>query len=126
VDDLHAAADYLFMDDKLATSPDAVRRAFLSPFNELVDRLNELMLDKIQDRERSMFDFSLDPRLLSRCSHFDHNFTGMVILKANRTAETYHSHIFIPSRHWMTPASISPCEPRPTFSQQCMNQVCHQ
>jgi hypothetical protein len=45
--DLHAAANYLFMDDNLITSPDAVRRAFLGPFNERVDRFNELMLDKI-------------------------------------------------------------------------------
>jgi hypothetical protein len=52
VDDLHAAADYLFMDNNLATPSDAVRLAFLSPFNEL-------MLDKIQDRERSMLGFSL-------------------------------------------------------------------
>jgi hypothetical protein len=34
MDDLHAATDYLFMDDNLAPSPDAVHRAFLSPFNE--------------------------------------------------------------------------------------------
>ena len=43
VDDLDAAADYLFLDDHLAASPDAVNRAFLSPFNERVDRFNELM-----------------------------------------------------------------------------------
>jgi len=58
VDDLHAAANYLFMDDNLATSPDAVHRAFLSPFNERVDRFNDLMLDKV-DGDHSMIDFSL-------------------------------------------------------------------
>ncbi|KAN0066774.1 PIF1-like helicase domain containing protein [Elaphomyces granulatus] len=53
VDDLHAAANYLFMDDNLATSPDAVRRAFLSPFNERVDRFNDLMLDKVDGDHRT-------------------------------------------------------------------------
>jgi hypothetical protein len=59
VDDLHAAADYLFLDDDLATSPDAVNRSFLSPFNARVDRFNDLMLDKIQDWERSMLNVTL-------------------------------------------------------------------
>lgn len=53
VDDLHAAANYLFMDDNLATSPDAVHRAFLSPFNERVDRFNDLMLDKVNGDHRT-------------------------------------------------------------------------
>ncbi|KAN0072281.1 hypothetical protein V8E54_010010 [Elaphomyces granulatus] len=46
-------ADYLFLDDDLATSPDAVNQAFLSPFNARVNRFNNLMLDKIQDREQT-------------------------------------------------------------------------
>jgi len=37
--------------DDLATSPEAVNRAFLSPFNERVDRFNDLMLDKIEGTE---------------------------------------------------------------------------
>jgi hypothetical protein len=59
VDDVDAAADYLFLDDGLATPPEAVNRAFLSPFNERVDRFNDLMLDKIEGTELSMSAFSL-------------------------------------------------------------------
>jgi hypothetical protein len=68
-------ADYLFLDDDLATSPDAVNQAFLSPFNARVNRFNNLMLDKIQDREQSMLNFFLCVHLLLRGDLF-HKFLG--------------------------------------------------
>ena len=68
MDDLDAAADYLFLDDHLAASPDAVNRAFLSPFNERVDRFNELMLDRVPDAEQSMSSSPFLPWFLSTYS----------------------------------------------------------
>jgi hypothetical protein len=47
VDDKKSAADFLFLDDNLATSPAAVQRAFLSPFNIQVDGFNQLILSHI-------------------------------------------------------------------------------
>jgi hypothetical protein len=47
LDDMEAAARFLFLDESLATSEAAVRRAFLSPFNARVDIFNQLMLDTI-------------------------------------------------------------------------------
>jgi hypothetical protein len=47
VDDKKSAADFLFLDENLATSPAAVQRAFLSPFNARVDAFNQLMLSHI-------------------------------------------------------------------------------
>ncbi|OOQ86332.1 hypothetical protein PEBR_21927 [Penicillium brasilianum] len=42
---LDDAANSLFLDDALQTSPDAVQRAFLSPFNARVDSFNGRMLE---------------------------------------------------------------------------------
>ena len=44
---LDDAASFLFLDDALQTSPAAVHRAFLSPFNARVDIFNTLMLDHL-------------------------------------------------------------------------------
>lgn len=44
---LDAAASFLFLNDVLQTSPAAVHRAFLSPFNARVDIFNTLMLDHL-------------------------------------------------------------------------------
>lgn len=44
---LDDAANFLFLDDALQTSPHAVRRAFLSPFNARVDLFNSLMLEHL-------------------------------------------------------------------------------
>jgi len=52
VDDSHDAARYLFLNENLATSPAAVNRAFLSPFNTRVDEFNRLMLNSIEGHER--------------------------------------------------------------------------
>jgi hypothetical protein len=64
VDDLHDAARHLFLDEDLATSPDAVQRAFLSPFNSRVEQFNQLMLDKIEGQPESMPLFHLSCLLL--------------------------------------------------------------
>jgi hypothetical protein len=42
--DMDTAARFLFLDDNIVTSPNAVHRAFLSPFNAGVDQFNELLL----------------------------------------------------------------------------------
>jgi hypothetical protein len=47
LENMDGAARFLFLDDSLATSPDAVRRAFLSPFNARVDIFNQLLLDSL-------------------------------------------------------------------------------
>jgi hypothetical protein len=47
LENMDGAARFLFLDDSLATSPDAVRRAFLSPFNARVDVFNQLLLDSL-------------------------------------------------------------------------------
>jgi hypothetical protein len=44
---LDDAANFLFLDDALQTSPAAVQRAFLSPFNARVDLFNGLMLEHV-------------------------------------------------------------------------------
>jgi hypothetical protein len=44
---LDDAANILFLDDALQTSPAAVQRAFLSPFNARVDLFNGLMLEHV-------------------------------------------------------------------------------
>jgi hypothetical protein len=45
--DMDIAARFLFLDDNIATSPNAVHRAFLSPFNAGVDQFNELLLANV-------------------------------------------------------------------------------
>jgi len=57
IGDMGTAADFLFLDDSLATSLVAVQRAFLSPFNIWVDRFNQLMLNHISG-PTSMIKFS--------------------------------------------------------------------
>jgi hypothetical protein len=50
LDDLDAAADFLFLHDSVSTSAAAVQRAFLSPFNARVDLFNRLMLEQLPGR----------------------------------------------------------------------------
>jgi hypothetical protein len=50
LDDLDAAADFLFLQDSVPTSVAAVQRSFLSPFNARVDLFNRLMLERIPGR----------------------------------------------------------------------------
>ncbi|KAJ6038801.1 hypothetical protein N7460_007518 [Penicillium canescens] len=46
LDDLDAAADFLFPQDSVSTSAAAVQHAFLSPFNARVDLFNKLILER--------------------------------------------------------------------------------
>jgi hypothetical protein len=41
---MDTAARFLFLDNNIATLPNAMHRAFLSPFNARVDQFNELLL----------------------------------------------------------------------------------
>jgi hypothetical protein len=50
LDDLNAAADFLFPQDSVSTSAAAVQRAFLSPFNARVDLFNRLILERLPGR----------------------------------------------------------------------------
>ena len=45
--DKENAAGFLFLDHGLATSPAAVQRAFLNPFNPQMDGFNQLILSHI-------------------------------------------------------------------------------
>jgi hypothetical protein len=47
LDSMEQAAELLFTNDNLTASPDAVTRAFLSPFNARVNEFNRLILDKL-------------------------------------------------------------------------------
>lgn len=50
LDDLDAAADFLFPHDSISTSAAPIQRAFLSPFNAHVDLFNRLMLERLLGR----------------------------------------------------------------------------
>jgi hypothetical protein len=47
ISDMDATARFLFLDNNIVTLPNAVHRAFLSPFNARVDQFNELLLANV-------------------------------------------------------------------------------
>jgi hypothetical protein len=50
LDDLDAAADFIFPHDSVSTSAAAVQRVFRSPFNARVDLFNRLILERLPGR----------------------------------------------------------------------------
>jgi hypothetical protein len=111
VDDLHDAARYLFLDENLATSPAAVIRAFLSPFNSRVDEFNRLMLNSIQGHERKFKFHPSFPRAVSLlASPLQLYMTRNVAL----TVSQGHTTAMTPSKNWTTPTSICRWVPKAT------------
>ncbi|KAJ6038891.1 hypothetical protein N7460_007608 [Penicillium canescens] len=55
LDDLDAAADFLFPQDSVSTSAAAVQHAFLSPFNVRVDLFNKLILEWLPGRAETYY-----------------------------------------------------------------------
>ncbi|KAJ6041223.1 uncharacterized protein N7446_010881 [Penicillium canescens] len=55
LDDLDAAADFLFPQDSVSTSAAAVQHAFLSPFNARVDLFNKLILERLPGRAETYY-----------------------------------------------------------------------
>jgi hypothetical protein len=47
VSDMDTTVRFLFLDNNIATSPNIMHRAFLSPFNARVDQFNELLLANV-------------------------------------------------------------------------------